>query len=123
MRSSKKRKGDSSKRQYNALGAHQPGFTLNTGHRLRVQLDVTIRGGRRGQMPGYIRRDTNSAMGMVVIAESILLGRGRPFAYRRRQAKPRPTPYVKGAHPAWYAQVHRRMDRKWLKLQARFAGN
>ena len=74
-------------------------------------------------MPGYIRRDASSAMGMVVVAESILLGRGRPFAYRGRQATPRPIQYAPGAHPAWYAQVHRHMDRKWLKLQARFAGN
>ena len=120
MRPQRKRKGDESPRQFLELGADDPDFKVNRGHRFRVQVDVKIRG-QRGHM-GYIRRDLNSAMGMLVVSESILRGHGRPYAYRRRQPKPRPIKYIPGVHPGWYENVYKSMERKWQTLQARFGG-
>ena len=51
MRPQRKRKGDESPRQYLELGADDPDFKVNRGHRFRVQVDVKIRG-QRGHM-GY----------------------------------------------------------------------
>ena len=69
---------------------------------------------------GHIRRDLNSALAILVVAQSTMGGGGRPQPHRRGQAKPRPTAYEPGKHPGWHRSVHRAVGRKWQALQARF---